>query len=85
MRGGGTRYPEGLEQLGIRFTVPVLARVDREVARRRKATGLPLTRSDVIRDLVRERLDEIDSPRPIRKVRDQQEGDRLQSQKTGDR
>lgn len=82
MRGSTKQFPEGLEQLGIRFTLPVLERVDREVLRRRADTGKPLTRSDVIRELVRERLDDIELPRPIRKARDQESGAEPQVKKS---
>jgi len=84
MRGSKAQYPEGLQQLGIRFTLPLLARVDREIARRRKATGDALTRSDVIRDLVRERLDVIEEPKPIRKAREPQSGREPQVKKATD-
>lgn len=68
MRGGPPQYPEGLKQLGIRFTLPLLKRLDEELAKRRKATGLQLTRSDVIRAMVGERLDELEGRPSVRKT-----------------
>ena len=62
MRKRAPVYPEGLKQCGIRLTLPSLERVEREMQKRRKRTGNRYTLSDIVRELLEERLDQLDPP-----------------------
>jgi hypothetical protein len=46
--------------MGVRFTLPAVQRLERELERRRRRAEKGLTISDVIRELVNERLDQLE-------------------------
>lgn len=59
-KGAARQFPEGLRQMGVRFTLPAVQRLERELERRRRRAEKGLTISDVIRELVNERLDQLE-------------------------